>query len=394
MYTISESIIESIGYSEIITMKYCHSCLQPDTRPNTIFDKHGVCPACNYAKSLEDVDWEERFDQLTDYLSSRKRSTGSYFDCIVGVSGGKDSTRQALWVRDKLGLTPLLVSLSHSPQQVAEVGVSNISNLINLGFDVIVSAPAPETWRRLMRESFFKFANFCRASEMALFSAVPQAAIRYDIPIIFWGENPALQVGDAKTAGRAGWDGNNLRNSNTLFSGHKWMLELGYQPHELIPYVHPTSRDFDESNIQVIFLGWYWKNFSLIDNAGVACAHGLHIRDETVEVTGDLHGTSNLDEDWTLMNQMIKYYKFGFSKITETVCEDIRFGNMSRQKAIEIVEQYDGVCSDKYVKSFCEYIDITASQFWDHVHASVNRDLFDIQPDGHIQPRFKVGMGL
>jgi N-acetyl sugar amidotransferase len=375
-------------------MKYCKLCLQPDTRPNTIFDGNRVCPACNYAKSLEDVDWEERFDQLTDYLSSRKRNPRSHFDCIVGVSGGKDSTRQALWVRDKLGLNPLLVSLSHTPQQVAEVGVSNISNLINLGFDVLISAPAPETWRRLMRESFFKFTNFCRASEMALFSSVPQAAIRYNIPIIFWGENPALQVGDAKTAGRAGWDGNNLRNSNTLSSGHKWMIELGYQPNELIPYIHPTSDDFDKSNIQVIFLGWYWKNFSLIDNAGVACGYGLQIRNATVEETGDLHGTSNLDEDWTLMNQMIKYYKFGFSKVTEIVGEDIRAGHLSRQEAIEIVEKYDGVCSEKYVESFCEYIDINTSQFWDHVRASVNQNLFDIRADGLIRPRFKVGVGL
>jgi N-acetyl sugar amidotransferase len=375
-------------------MKYCANCLQPDTRPNTVFDEFGICPACNYSQTLAIVDWDERFEQLKSYLASRKSNDKSHFDCLIGVSGGKDSTRQALWVRDKLGLRPLLVSLNHSPPQVSDIGVSNISNLIELGFDVVVSAPAPETWRLLMRESFFRFTNFCRASEMALFSSVPQAAIRYKIPIIFWGENPALQVGDAKTAGRAGWDGNNLRNSNTLSSGHKWMLDAGFPLNSIIPYLHPTSREFDESDIQVIFLGWYWKDWSLIDNAGVACGYGLQIRNEPAMDTGDLQGTSNLDEDWTLMNQMIKYYKFGFAKVTEIVNEDIRLGRMSRQEAIALVEQYDGACSDKYINSFCEYIGITVQRFWTHVHASVNRQLFDIQDDGSIVRRFKVGQGI
>ena len=85
-------------------MKYCKSCLQPDTRPNTQFGKDGICPACSYYKKSLNDDWEERFEILKGILKNRKKGKDQYFDCIIGVSGGKDSTRQALWVRDKLGL--------------------------------------------------------------------------------------------------------------------------------------------------------------------------------------------------------------------------------------------------------------------------------------------------
>ena len=135
-------------------MKYCKRCLQPDTRPNTLFTPEGICPACDYFERLQHVDWQERYEILQDLLEGFPRIPGRHFDCIIGVSGGKDSTRQALWVRDKLGLRPLLTCLSYPPQQVTQRGVDNISNLIELGFDVVLSAPAPGTWQRLMRESF------------------------------------------------------------------------------------------------------------------------------------------------------------------------------------------------------------------------------------------------
>ena len=375
-------------------MRYCARCLQPDTRPNTVFDGNGICPACNYVRSLEDVDWVERFEQLTELLAARPKRKKQGFDCLVGVSGGKDSTRQALWVRERLGLRPLLMCLSYPPQQVSQNGVANISNLINQGFDVVVSSPAPETWRRLIRESFFRFTNWARSSELALFASVPQTAIRYGIPMILWGENPALQVGDLKTSGSTGWDGNNLRYSNTLSSGHQWMLDLGYEPNEVIPYIYPEHAEFNAANIQIIFLGWYLRNWSLFDNAGFSCGYGLSLRADLPADTGDLSGTSNLDEDWHLMNQMIKYYKFGFGKVTEIVSEEIRFGRLTRERAIELVEQYDGACAPRYVDSFCEYIDIPVSRFWGHVRGAVNQTLFSIDSSGVIQRRFQVGMGL
>ena len=164
-------------------MKYCKVCLENNLRPNVIFN-NGLCPSCYYIKRNEnEIFWNKRLDLLKEVIQKYK-NLNNEFDCIVGVSGGKDSVRQALWVRDKLKMNPLLVCLSYPPQQVTNIGAENISNLINLGFDVIISSLAPKTWKNLMKESFLKFANWAKSTELALFSSVPQAAIKFNIPLL------------------------------------------------------------------------------------------------------------------------------------------------------------------------------------------------------------------
>jgi N-acetyl sugar amidotransferase len=376
-------------------VKYCPICVQPDTRPNAEFTDDGICSACDYFQALQHVDWQERHEILEDLLARFPRACGQQFDCIIGVSGGKDSTRQALYVRDKLGRRPLLACLSYPPRQVTERGVANISNLIELGFDTVISAPAPETWRTLMRIAFAKFTNWARSTELALFSSVPQLALRYKIPLVLWGENPGLQLGDKKTLGRTGYDGNNLRYMNTLSGGGlDWMLEGGIAPEQLLAYRYPSVDEFDAAGLTIVYLGWFLGDWSLVNNALYSCASGLEKRDDTVENTGDLFGVTSLDEDWVTLNQMIKYYKFGFGRVTDYVNEEIRLGRMTREYGTRLVEMYDDSCAPSYIESFCDYIGISVDEFWSHVRKSVNRTLFDVRPDGSIERRFTVGVGL
>lgn len=376
-------------------MKYCINCIQPDTRPNTKFLRNGLCPACNYFTKLQDVDWHERFEILQRLVRRNKRAKNSKFDCIIGVSGGKDSTRQALFIRDKLKLKPLLVSLAYPPEQLTERGARNISNLIELGFDMVISNPAPARWKFLMRESFLRFTNYAVSTELALFSAVPQIAMHYGINLIMWGENPGLQLGDLGTLGRNGYDGNNLRNMNTLKGGApEWMLELGFTKNQLKPYFYPSIDLFDRHNIQIVYLGWFLGDWSLTNNGMYSILDGLKIREDHVSNTGDLRGLTSLDEDWVTLNQMIKYYKFGFGRVSDYCNEEIRLGEMTRDDAIVLAEKYDDSCGEDYIKSFCEYIGISVKQFWIQVRSSVNKDLFKIEKSGKIVRKFQIGKGL
>ena len=184
-------------------MKYCPQCLQPDTRPNARFTESGVCSACHYFAELKHVDWQERYEILQDLLDRYRRKPGQYFDCIIGVSGGKDSVRQALFVREKLGLRPLLACLSYPPQQVTERGVLNISNLIELGFDTVISAPAPETWRRLMRASFDRFTNRARSTESRCSAACRSSRSLSHSPDTVGGESGFAARGLRRSAGPA-----------------------------------------------------------------------------------------------------------------------------------------------------------------------------------------------
>jgi N-acetyl sugar amidotransferase len=376
-------------------MKYCLKCLQPDTRPGIRFDEHGVCPACNYHVSLKDVDWDERRKELEEIVSFGKTNNRSGYDCIIGVSGGKDSTRQAFFVRDVLLMKPLLVNLAYPPEQISQRGVDNVSNMINHGFDCISINPAPGIWRKLMRKGFFEYNNFGRSTELALFSSVPRLAIAYQIPLIWWGENAALQLGDLNVMGRTGSDGNSLRKMNTLGGGNiTWLLGEEIKKNQVLQYSYPSEKEMDDANLRITFLGYFWRDWSLVDNGNYSALRGLDVRNEKPWEIGDPVGVTALDEDWVTFNQMIKYLKFGFGRVTDYVNEDIRNGRLTREQGIRLNEKYDGTCSDKYIESFCHFIGIAVGEFWTQVDKCVNTDLFIKERIGRYKPKFKVGAGL
>ncbi len=375
-------------------MKYCKICLNVDTRPNLKF-KSDLCPACEYWEQLKNVDWDARVNQLLNHIKKLPKFPRRKFDCIIGVSGGKDSTRQALWVRDKLKLRPLLVSIAYPPEQLTDRGADNISNLIELGFDVHFLSYSPQTWRKLARDSFLRYTNYMKFSEYAIYSVSPILAIKYKIPVIFMGENPAHQLGDVKTMGKTGYDGNSLRYSHTVSGGRiDWLLNAGFKKEKIFQFEYPSEKEIKKFKIQSIYLGWFWKDWSIVNNGAYSALEGLKIRTDSFKNTADLYGVFALDEDWITFNQMIKYYKYGFGRTSDYVNEEIRIGRMSREEGVKLVEKYDSVFGVKYVESFCNYIQISKKKFWSQIYKNVNKKLFKILPNKKIIPKFKVGYGL
>src|SRR5262249_34377426 len=105
-------------------IKLCAKCVNPHTRPNMSFDDSGVCPVCQFEehKKQQAIDWQSRREELHSICAWGKKHTRSSYDCIVTVSGGKDSTRQACYARDELGMHPLLVNCAYPPEQLSEIG--------------------------------------------------------------------------------------------------------------------------------------------------------------------------------------------------------------------------------------------------------------------------------
>lgn len=373
-------------------MKYCLTCLQPDSRPGTEFVS-GVCPACEFKLTSSKWDWQNRKRVLKQVVDSRK-SIGhvSGHDSILGVSGGKDSTRLALFARDALGLNPLLVAVTYPPLQTTMVGAKNLDNLVKLGFDVYQTSPSPTTWKIFMKAAFLESANWAKSTELALFSGVPQIAIENGIELILWGENPGLQLGALETLGGEGWDGNSLRNMNTLHGmNREWLLRQNVAPSHINPYLYPSQSEFELNNVQIVFLGWAMGSWGLLENGLVAGLAGLQSRVDSPINTSDLLNLTSLDEDWVILNQMIKYYKYGFGRATDYVNEWIRVGRITRSEGISLVEKYDGACADQYIESFSNFIDITVKEFWDTVRKFTNSNLFDLSGTGRPLPLFKVG---
>lgn len=381
---------------KVSKLNYCKLCLTTDLRPNSDF-KEGICIACRYASIKYEKSSSLKLNELKSKITQalrQQRKKGAY-DCIVGVSGGKDSTRQAHWVRDRLGLRPLLICAAYPPKQMSQAGADNLSNLISMGFDLMVVTPAPRTAATLALESFKQFGNVCKSTEMSLFSTVPRLAIEHGVNLIFWGENPALQVGDSAVAGRDEFDGNNLRKLNTLNEGgNEWISAAIEEPYKAHHYIYPSEIEYQKKNISIFYLGAAWDDWSNDQNSIYAALQGLTLRPGEEDETGDISNASMLDEEFTNINMMLKYYKFGFGRTTDLVNEKIRDGVLSREEGIVITKRYDGICSDRIIESFCEYTKIEVSEFWRITNRWVNQNLFEIQEVGRPIPLFKVGVGL
>ena len=375
-------------------MRYCKKCLTTDLRPNSLFNQDGVCIACQYSGSKTTKSHLAKLDELIRkirYAKKQARRT-SQFDCIVGVSGGKDSTRQAHWVRDRLGLNPLLVCAAYPPLQMSEIGARNLSNLLSMGFDLVTLTPAPQTSAHLSLRSFQMFGNVCKSTEMALFSSVPRIAIDTGVKMIFWGENPALQVGDSAALGIDDFDGNNLRKLNTLSEGGSDWIKLEVdKDYKAIHYQYPEEVLFEKKRISIFYLGAAWDDWSNKSNSTYAALNGLTLRPNEESITGDISNASMLDEEYTNINMMLKYYKFGFGRATDLVCEMIRDGSITREMGIKLVEQYDGVCSDSIIHGYCNYVGITTDTFWEITRKWTNKSIFHLNTSSRPAKRFQVG---
>ncbi len=187
-------------------MKICKKCIQPDTRPGIYFDNKGICGACLWEEEKKNIDWKERYRELENIAKDAKNNSGNY-DCVIGVSGGKDSTRQAITARDQLGLRCLLVN--SEPSGLTKLGKENIENLKNLGFDVISLRANPKIMKKLIRRDFFKYLNPVKVTEYSLWASTYIIAEKFDIPLIIQGENPGLTLGVRNTG--VGTDSNALK---------------------------------------------------------------------------------------------------------------------------------------------------------------------------------------
>ena len=346
-------------------MNYCKRCVQPDTRPGIYFDENGVCGGCLYEEQVNrEIDWSAREQELRDMAEWAKKTTKAPYDCAVGISGGKDSTFQALYARDKLGLRVLLVN--SEPEGITSIGAHNIENIINLGFDTIKLRPNPKVMKKVVKRDFYKVLNPVKITEYSLWSSTYIVAEKLGIPLIIQGENQGLTLGVTKTAVGADGNGLNANKLNTLSENWRnYIGEGGISEKDLFMF-HYDREGLAEKGVKGVWLQYYAKEWSPYNNVAFSMAHGLKVRpvDHDPKEIGTYGNFYQMDSDLVQMNQMLKYIKFGFGQCTDHACYDIRNGRITRDEGIALVEAFDGKCAPKYIKFFCDYIGINTKEFW------------------------------
>ncbi|MGI9538872.1 MAG: N-acetyl sugar amidotransferase, partial [Miltoncostaeaceae bacterium] len=268
---------------------YCSRCVLPDTRPGLSLDRDGVCTACNSHAARPTIDWDEReraFGRVVD--EARRRSAG--YDCLIPVSGGKDSTWQVVTCLDH-GLRPLCVTWR--PPRRTPIGQRNLDNLVSLGVDHIEFRINPEVEARFARAAFRSHGDPAIPMHMALFAIPLDLAARYRIPLVVWGENSAVEYGgdDGVSMGHR-LDGEWLARYGVT-AGTTWRDWQGCEgliEGDLLAYRGPSPDELAAAGCEAVFLGHYFA-WDPAHTAAVARRHGFR-SDDAGPRTG-----SNADAD-------------------------------------------------------------------------------------------------
>jgi N-acetyl sugar amidotransferase len=319
-------------------LQYCTRCVMPHTKPDLHIDEQGVCNACRSYEGRKDVDWEARRKELLAVVE-RYRRHGASWDCIVPVSGGKDSTYQVVRML-QLGLNPLCVTATTC--DLSAIGRKNIDNIKRLGVDHVEFSPNPVVRAKLNRIGLTQVGDISWPEHVGIFTIPVRAAVQFGVPLIVWGENSQHEYGGPASAAE-----NNVLNRRWLeeFGG---LLGLrvsdlvgidGIKPEHLIPYRYPSDEELQRVGVTGLFLGYYlpWDGLA---NALIATANGFTTFDHAIE--GSMVNYENLDNHQTGIHDYFKFLKFGFARATDIACLHVRRGRISRQDAIEIVRKQDG----------------------------------------------------
>lgn len=363
---------------------YCTHCLFPDTKPGLEFNEEGVCNACTNYENRSDVDWGERKRELLAILD-RYRSKGDSWDCLIPVSGGKDSIYQVVKMLE-FGMNPLCVNVS--PCGPTDIGRHNMDVLEELGVDCIEFVTNRQVRKRLNKIGLFECGDITWAEHAGVFTVPVQVAVNYNIPLIIWGENSQNEYGGPAA------DAENSTLDHAWLMKHGGLLGLGVDDivekygiprKNLLPFIYPSQDDIDRVGVTGLFLGHYlpWNGFS---NYLISQAYGMMAYPFAEE--GSFTNSENLDTYYHGVHDYFKFLKLGFGRVTDQVNLAIRRGMITREEGLAIVKLREGKFPWTYLgkplEEMLEEIDVTLDEFIEVCDRFTNRDLFVCDEQGNL----------
>jgi N-acetyl sugar amidotransferase len=334
-------------------MKYCKNCILPDTRPEIIINKKGICSACERFGS-QDINWKIRkleFNKIVKHIKKLKLP----YDCLIPVSGGKDSTWQVDYCLKKK-LNPL--TFTYRPILRTDIGRKNLDNLIKLGVDHIDFSINRKTEIQLLKKSFFQFGAVAIPMHMAMWSISFNLAEKFKIPYIFWGENSAVEYSGTK------------KNVKIKYLNEKWIkkfgINFGKQPKDWIDKNLTKQKMFPflrkkTYKSKAIFLGDYLK-WDPIKTYNYSKKLGF-IKSNKGPLTG-VYDFADIDDNLISIHHFLKLYKFGFTRSYDNLSIEIRNKRMTRQKALLLAKKDIKRVPHDDIRKFCKLIKIDKSKFF------------------------------
>lgn len=355
-----------------LSMKYCSQCILPDTRPGIIIGDDGICNACTNHQSKANIDWiarEQAFEKVVQ--NAKKRSKG--YDCLIPVSGGKDSTWQVVKCLE-YGLKPLAVTWK-TPAR-SSIGQRNLDNLISLGVDHIDYQINPNVEKRLMLKTLKKYGSTAIAMHLAMFNIPLKIASKFDIPLIVWGENSAFEYGSDDAGLTIGFrlDSKWLKSFGVTHgtTALDW-IDHDLTLKDLTPYVGVTDQELEEKEINAVFLGYYFE-WDVENSLKVAAEHGFQNRREGPKV--GLYDYADIDCDFISIHHYIKWYKFGITRLFDNLSLEIRNGRKTRDEALELLKTLGEQVPKEDIIKLCAFLEISQAEFYSIIENFRNKNIW------------------
>src|SRR3989338_7875434 len=352
---------------------FCSRCVISNQRPRTVFDREGVCSACRYAEKKfgGSIDWDKREAELRALVDAHRSKDGS-FDCLVPSSGGKDSAVVIHQLKHQYGMHPL--AITWAPFVYTDVGWENYLNTVEAGFDGLVAWPNGLLHRKLARVAFelkgAAFEPFVYGQKSFAF----HAALRFKIPLIFYGENGEVEYGgsmqnaDKPFEAVEDWEQLYFKGSGVktlAAAGEKMgiLSQTDLKENSFQFYQAPPIEEIKKLNIQMHWWSYY-KLWVPQENFYYAAKHTGF----TVNPEGRTGGTYtkgfSIDDKLDPFHYYLMFIKLGHGRASREASSDLRCGHLTRDEAVALVKRFDRDFPKTYFKDFLTYLDITEEHFW------------------------------
>ena len=356
---------------------YCKTCLFPNTKPDIHFNESGICDSCISAKRKhgfeKSINWKQREEHFKKILTVSKANSKGYYNCIVPVSGGKDSTWQVYAMKKIHNMNPLAVTFDQFDQ--TSHGKKNLEVLKSIGVDHIHFTMNPKLIKKLVRVGFEVIGDPYWVNHVGILTVPIHFACKFNIPLVIYGENPIFEYG-----------GPQLDRDNYIMN-KKWRQQHGgmrgmreedvvdkdIKLDDIKMLTFPSDKEVEDSRVQAVFYGHFFK-WEPEKHTKFVKKFGW--KDLKKPQKGSWSKTENIDMKYIDIRERVKYLKYGYGRATDQLNIAIRSNLISRKNALKIVQKIDGEVDNKNISFFCKYLNISRELYNKIMNSFVNHDLF------------------
>ncbi|WP_107785766.1 N-acetyl sugar amidotransferase [Campylobacter concisus] len=364
---------------------WCKKCLNMSTRPRIEFNEDQICNACQWSEEKKTLNWNDRKKELIEIINKYKKSNGQY-DCIVPVSGGKDSSYVSYKLKNEYGINPLTITVK--PGIVFDIGEENLTNFISSGYDNITIRPNLKVLKQVDKIGFIEFGRPMLGWQTIIQAFIPKIAKNFNIQMIFYGENGEIEYGGSTKNKNVPYGSFEFVKNILLSDTYNRIINSGIDNNDLEMYKFDEDIIFGKSKVLSLYWSYFepWDSYRNFKIAEKYCG----LTSKKSQEGSTYNDYSQNDTSLYDLHTYLMYLKFGFGRASQDAGIDIRRGAISRKEAIELVIKYDGIFPEIYLEGYLKYYDLTKEEFDNIIDKWANKDLF-FKKDGVWIPKFKVG---